>query len=87
MSRMLRTWVRLLGGGAILAVLVRRPGTGPSLDGIGMVDGRSPAAAVASLPGAGVLFVAWLDRRTSRPDRADAPRPRVTASPEAAARG
>jgi uncharacterized membrane protein YbhN (UPF0104 family) len=38
-------WVRLLGGAAILAVLVWRVGSGPFLDGLRRVDGWSLAAA------------------------------------------
>jgi glycosyltransferase 2 family protein len=45
MSPTLRTWLRLLGGATILAVLVWRVGTAPFLDGVGKVDGRSVAAA------------------------------------------
>ncbi|MEP7178454.1 MAG: lysylphosphatidylglycerol synthase transmembrane domain-containing protein [Pseudonocardiales bacterium] len=45
MSPTLRTCVRLLGGAAILAVLVWRLGTAPFLDGIAKVDGGSLAAA------------------------------------------
>jgi glycosyltransferase 2 family protein len=43
--RRLWAWARLLGGAAILAVLVWRLGTGPFLDGLRMVDGWSLAAA------------------------------------------
>lgn len=44
---------------------------------------------VASLPGAGVLVVAWLHRRTRHPDPADPPQRRVaaTARPDGAAHG
>ena len=45
MSRTLWTWARLLGGAAILVVLVYRLGTGPFLDGVRMIDGWSLAAA------------------------------------------
>ncbi|MBY9073247.1 flippase-like domain-containing protein [Nocardioides sp. WL0053] len=45
MSRTRWTWARLLGGAAILAVLVWRLGTGPFLDGVRRVDGWSLAAA------------------------------------------
>ncbi|PZS18584.1 MAG: dolichol-P-glucose synthetase-like protein [Pseudonocardiales bacterium] len=45
MSRTLPRWARLLGGIAILAVLLWRLGTGPFLDGVGKVEGRSLAAA------------------------------------------
>jgi len=47
MTRTWWPWVRLLGGAAILAVLVWRLGTGPFLDAVGMVDGWSLAAAAA----------------------------------------
>ena len=40
MSRTRWTWARLLGGAAILAVLVWRLGTGPFMDGVRRVDGR-----------------------------------------------
>jgi len=45
MSRTWWRWARLVGGAAILAVLVWRLGTGPFLDGIGTIDGWSLAAA------------------------------------------
>ncbi|MDT4962584.1 MAG: hypothetical protein QOF87_2231 [Pseudonocardiales bacterium] len=45
MSPTLRTCVRLVGGAAILAVLVWQLGTAPFLDGIGRVDGGALAAA------------------------------------------
>ncbi|MDT4909602.1 MAG: hypothetical protein QOI69_2843, partial [Pseudonocardiales bacterium] len=45
MSPTLRTCVRLVGGAAILAVLVWHLGTAPFLDGIGRVDGGALAAA------------------------------------------
>ena len=38
-------WARLLGGAAVLAVLVWRLGTGPFLDGVRSIDGWSLAAA------------------------------------------
>jgi uncharacterized membrane protein YbhN (UPF0104 family) len=44
MSRSVWTGVRLLGGVAILAVLVWRVGTGPFLKAAGMIDGPSLAA-------------------------------------------
>jgi uncharacterized membrane protein YbhN (UPF0104 family) len=47
MNRTLWTWARLLGGAAILAVLVLRVGTGPFVDGIRRVDSWSLAAAAA----------------------------------------
>jgi glycosyltransferase 2 family protein len=45
MSRTLWTWARLLGGAAMLAVLVWRLGTGPFLDGVRMIAWWSLAAA------------------------------------------
>lgn len=45
MSRTAWTWARLLGGAAILAVLLWRLGTGPFLDGIRTIDARALAAA------------------------------------------
>lgn len=50
--RVVRRYGRLGGGAVILAVLTWRFGTGPFLDGLGAVDGRSLAAA------AGIGFVA-----------------------------
>lgn len=47
MRRTAGRWARLLGGPAILAVLVWRLGTGPFLDAVAMIDGRSLAAAAA----------------------------------------
>ena len=47
MTRTWWPWARLLGGAAILAVLVWRLGTGPFLDAVGMVDAWSLAAAAA----------------------------------------
>jgi uncharacterized membrane protein YbhN (UPF0104 family) len=45
MSRSLWPWARLVGGAAVLAVLVWRLGTGPFLDGVRTVSGWSIAAA------------------------------------------
>ncbi len=45
MSRTVWTWARLLGGAAVLAVLVWRLGTGPFLEGLRTIDGWSLAAA------------------------------------------
>jgi uncharacterized membrane protein YbhN (UPF0104 family) len=45
MSRNVWAWGRLVGGAAILVVLLWRVGTGPFLDGVRLVDGRSLAAA------------------------------------------
>ena len=49
--RLLWAWARLLGGAAILAVLLWRLGTGPFLDGVRLIDGGALAAAL----GIGVL--------------------------------
>lgn len=40
-------WARLLGGALVLAALLRQLGTGPFLDGIRLIDGRSLMAAAA----------------------------------------
>lgn len=45
MGRTWWSWARLLGGAAILAVLLRQLGTGPFVHGLRTVDGRSLAAA------------------------------------------
>ena len=45
MSRMVWAWVRLLGGAAILVVLVARLGTGPFLHGLRTISGESLAVA------------------------------------------
>ena len=45
MSRTWWAWARLVGGAAVLAVLVWRLGTGPFLDGLRTIDGWSLAAA------------------------------------------
>ena len=58
MSRTLWGWARLLGGAAVLAVLVWRLGTGPFLDGIRKVDGQSLAAA-AGLAALTTVCCAW----------------------------
>jgi uncharacterized membrane protein YbhN (UPF0104 family) len=63
--------------------------------GLGAAQGVATAVVygvmvlLANLPGAGVLIVAWLQRTTREPDRADPPgsRPPATASPEGTARG
>ena len=63
MSRTVWTWGRLLGPGAIFAVLVWRLGTGPFLDGVRTVDGRALAAAAAlGAADHGVLRLAVEDR-------------------------
>jgi uncharacterized membrane protein YbhN (UPF0104 family) len=58
MSPTLRSCTRLLGGAAILAVLVWRLGTTPFLDGLGLVDGPSLAAA-AGITALTTLCCAW----------------------------
>ena len=45
MSRTWWRWARLLGGAAILVVLIWRVGTGPFLDGLRTIDGWTLAAA------------------------------------------
>jgi len=45
MSRTMWTWTRLLGGAAILAVLLWRLGAGPFLEGVRTIDGWSLVAA------------------------------------------
>ncbi|GII58670.1 hypothetical protein Pth03_70590 [Planotetraspora thailandica] len=45
-ARRLWPWLRMLGGAAILGVLVWRLGTGAFLDGLRVVDGRSALAAL-----------------------------------------
>jgi glycosyltransferase 2 family protein len=50
MSRRTWAWIRLVGGVAVLAVLLWRMGTGPFLDGVRNIDGRALAlAAVIAL--------------------------------------
>jgi uncharacterized membrane protein YbhN (UPF0104 family) len=56
--RTMWAWARLLGGAAILAVLVWRLGTGPFLDGLRLVDGWSLAAA-AGIAVVTTIFSAW----------------------------
>ncbi|HEV2887046.1 MAG TPA: lysylphosphatidylglycerol synthase transmembrane domain-containing protein [Jatrophihabitans sp.] len=58
MSRTWWAWARLLGGAAILAVLVRGLGTGPFLHGVRTVDGWSLAAA-AGIAAVTTLCCAW----------------------------
>jgi uncharacterized membrane protein YbhN (UPF0104 family) len=63
-----RTWwtvVRLLIGGAIVALLVRRLGTGPFVDGVRMVDGESLAAA-AAIAVVSTVCCAWRWRLVAR---------------------
>ncbi|MEQ4209326.1 lysylphosphatidylglycerol synthase transmembrane domain-containing protein [Actinopolymorpha sp. B17G11] len=45
MTRRSWTWVRTLGGAAVLGFLVWRLGTGPFLDGLRLIDGSAVAAA------------------------------------------
>jgi len=65
MSRTWWRWARLWGGAAILAVLVWRLGTGPFLDGIGTIDGRSLAAA-AGIALLTTVCCAWRWRLVAR---------------------
>ena len=58
MNRTVWTWARLLGGVAILAVLIWRLGTGPFLDGIRTIDARSLAAA-AGIAVVTTICCAW----------------------------
>jgi glycosyltransferase 2 family protein len=46
-KRSVTAWVRPLGGLAVLGFVVWRVGTGPLLHGLGLIDGRALAAAVA----------------------------------------
>lgn len=58
MTRSIWPWLRLLGGAAILAVLLWRLGTGAFLDGLRVIDG--PALAAAFLIGVTTtVFSAW----------------------------
>src|SRR6188508_3794592 len=65
MSRRVWTWARLLGGAAILAVLIWRLGTGPFLDGIRTIDARSLAAA-AGIAVVTTVCSAWRWRLVAR---------------------
>src|ERR1700709_306280 len=58
MNRTLWATARLLGGAAILAVLVWRVGTGPFLDGIRTIDARSLSAA-AGIAATTTVCCAW----------------------------
>lgn len=58
MSRTVWMWGRLLGGAAVLAVLVWRLGTGPFLDAVNMIDGWSLAAA-AGIAALTTVCCAW----------------------------
>lgn len=58
MTRTWWAWMRLLGGAAVLAILVRRLGTGPFRDAVGMVDGGSLAAA-AGITALTTVCCAW----------------------------
>jgi uncharacterized membrane protein YbhN (UPF0104 family) len=58
MSPTMRTWARLLGGAAILAVLVWRLGASPFLDAVGRVDAWS-VAAVAGITALTTTCCAW----------------------------
>jgi uncharacterized membrane protein YbhN (UPF0104 family) len=67
-------WARLLGGAAILAVLVLGLGTGPFLDALGRINGWSLAAAV----GIGIVTTvacAWRWRLVARGLGVDVPLP------------
>lgn len=58
MSRALRAWARVLGGVAILAVLIWRLGTGPFLEGVRAINGWSLAAA-AGIAVLSTICMAW----------------------------
>jgi len=58
MGRTWWSWARLLGGAAILAVLVRQLGTGPFLHGLRTVDAPTMAAATG-IAAATTLCCAW----------------------------
>jgi uncharacterized membrane protein YbhN (UPF0104 family) len=58
MSRRTWAWVRLVGGVAILGILVWRLGSGPFLDGLRNVDGRSLLAATGIAMGT-TMCCAW----------------------------
>jgi glycosyltransferase 2 family protein len=58
MTRSMWMWGRLLGGAAVLAVLVWRLGTGPFLDAVRMINGWSLAAA-AGIAALTTVCCAW----------------------------
>ena len=58
MNRRTWAWVRLVGGAAILVVLTWRLGSGPFLDGVRTIDGRSLAIATVIAMGTTVCC-AW----------------------------
>jgi uncharacterized membrane protein YbhN (UPF0104 family) len=58
LTRTMWVWGRLLGGAAILAVLVWRLGTGPFLDAVRMINGWSLAAA-AGIAALTTVCCAW----------------------------
>ena len=58
MTRTMRMWGRLLGGAAVLVVLVWRLGTGPFLDAVRMINGWSLAAA-AGIAALTTVCCAW----------------------------
>src|SRR5258707_15656849 len=57
-SRSIWTWARLAGGAAILAVLVRRGGAGPFVDGLRLTTAWALAAAMA-ITSLTTLCCAW----------------------------
>ena len=65
MNRAVWVWARLLGGAAILAVLVWRLGTGPFLDGIATID-VGPLAAAAGIAVVTTVCSAWRWRLVAR---------------------
>jgi uncharacterized membrane protein YbhN (UPF0104 family) len=58
MSRRAWAWIRLVGGVAVLAVLLWRMGTGPFLDGVRNIDGRALVLAAVIALGT-TLCCAW----------------------------
>src|SRR5690242_6634407 len=58
MSRRTWAWIRLVGGVAVLAVLLWRMGTGPFLDGVRNIDGRALVLAAVIALGT-TLCCAW----------------------------
>jgi uncharacterized membrane protein YbhN (UPF0104 family) len=79
MSRTIWTWLRLLAGAAILVVVVARVGTGPFLEGLRAIRGRSLAAA-AALTLVTTVASAWRWRVVARGLGADLPLVPATAA-------
>lgn len=79
MSRTWWRWARLLGGVAILAVLVRRLGAGPFLDAVGLISPWSLAAA-ASIAVLTTACCAWRWSLVARGLGIDVPLPVAVAA-------